>query len=156
MSFCTLAIGFLLWSESQFTASMSASEREAIEKSILETSAQMTQAGEARDIDRLFGFMLDTDRGSVIQNGRILLTRAEALEQTKKNIGGISKIEYRWKQQHVTVLSPTVALLISEGETSAATEQGQSFTAPFAQTIVFVLADGHWKALHAHQSSPRR
>ena len=156
MMFCALIAGFLLWPGPQFTASMSASERAPIERSILEASAQMTEAAEARDIERLFGFMLDTDKGSIIQNGRLMLTRSEALEQTKKNMSGISRIEYKWKQQHVTVVSPTVALLIAEGESSVTTEQGQSFTAPFAQTIVFVLTDGKWKALHAHQSSPRR
>ncbi len=55
------------------------------------------------------------------------------------------------------MVSPTVALLIAEGESSVTTGQGESFTAPFAQTIVFVLTDdGIWKAIHAHQSSPRR
>jgi uncharacterized protein (TIGR02246 family) len=156
MMSCILIGGFLFWSEPQPASSLSAAERAVVEKSILETSAQMTEAAEDRDIDRLFGFMLDTDRGSVIQNGRVLLTRTEALEQTKKNMSGISSIQYRWKQQHVTVVSPTVALLIAEGESSATTEQGQSFTAPFAQTVVFVLNDGRWRALHAHQSSPRR
>jgi hypothetical protein len=27
---------------------------------------------------------------------------------------------------------------------------------PLAQTIVFVLKDGRWRALHAHQSSKRQ
>ncbi len=153
---CTLIVSFLFWLEPQAASSMSAAERAAVEKSILETIARMTEAAEAQDIDRLFGFMLDTDRGSVIQNGRVLLTRTEALEQTKKNMSGISSIQYRWKQHHVTVVSPKVALLIAEGESSATTDQGQLFTAPFAQTVVFVLTDGRWKALHAHQSSPRR
>jgi uncharacterized protein (TIGR02246 family) len=132
------------------------SSSQAIEKAVLETSAKMTQAGEARDVDRLFSFMLDTEKGSVIQNGKVLLSRSEALKEIKKNMSGISSIRYTWKQQHVTALSPTLALLISEGESSVTTEQGQSFTAPFAQTVVFVLSDGGWKAIHAHQSSPRR
>ncbi len=152
----TLIVSFLFWLEPQAASSMSAAEQAVVEKAILETSAQMTEAAEAREIDRLFGFMLDTDRGSIIQNGRVLLTRKEALEQTKTNMTGISSIQYRWRQQHVMVVSPTVALLIAEGESSATTEQGQSFTAPFAQTVVFVLVDGHWRAIHAHQSSPRR
>ena len=34
---------------------------------------------------------------------------------------------------------------------------GATVTTPFAQTVIFVRADGGWKALHAHQStSPRR
>jgi hypothetical protein len=145
----------LLGPVSQSTAAMTQSEQSTIERSILEISDKMTQAGEARDFDRLFSFMLDTDKGSVIQNGRILRTHPEALNQTKANMSGIRSIRYIWKQRHVTVLSPTSALLTAEGESSVTTEQGQQFTAPFAQTVVFVLTDGNWKAIHAHHSSPR-
>jgi hypothetical protein len=149
-------LSFFLLPVAQGAGTMSASERETIEQAILAVSAQMTVAGQARDVEGLFGFMLDTDKGSVIQNGIVLLTRSEALEQTRRNMSRISSIGYKWKQQHVTVLSPTVALLVSEGETSAATQDGQSFTGAFAQTVVFVLSGGKWKAIHAHQSSPGR
>jgi ketosteroid isomerase-like protein len=115
----------------------------------------MTRAGEAVDADRLFSFMLDTDRGSVIQNGVFLVTRDEALQRVKANLRGISKIEYRWKRQYVTALSPEAALLTAEGESAATTADGRTFTTPFAQTVVFVLRDGRWKVIHAHQSSPR-
>jgi hypothetical protein len=140
---------------SQLATPMTQSEREAIEISVLAISDKMTEAGEARDVERLFSFMLDTEKGSVIQNGRILLTRPEARNQVKATMGGIRSIRYIWKQRHVTVVSPTVALLVAEGESAVTTEQGQQFTAPFAQTVVFVLTDGSWKALHAHHSAPR-
>jgi hypothetical protein len=145
----------LMWPEQHTASPVPASEREAIEKSVLEISDGMTKAGEARDIDRLFTFMLENDKGSIVQNGRIFLTRSEALQVTKQNTSFVSFIRYTWKQRHVTVVSPTVALLVAEGESAVTTAQGRSYTAPFAQTIVFVLTDGNWKALHAHQSSPR-
>jgi hypothetical protein len=126
-----------------------------IEAAVLAASADMTRAGEAGDADRLFSFMLDNDKGSVIQNGVFLATRQDALEQVKANLRGLSKIAYHWKRQHVTVLSAEVALLTAEGESVATTLDGRVFTTPFAQTVVFVLTEGHWKALHAHQSSPR-
>ena len=99
--------------------------------------------------------MLDTDKGSVIQNGMFLATREEALQRVKANLRGISKIVYRWKRQHVTALSADVALLTADGESVATTTEGQVFTTPFAQTVVFVKREGQWKAIHAHQSSPQ-
>ena len=126
-----------------------------IEDAVLAVSAEMTKAGEALDADRLFSYMLDTDKGSVIQNGIMMRTRQEALERVKGNLGGISAIHYRWKSQLVTVLSPDVALLTAEGESTATTTTGATFTAPFAQTVVFVRKKGVWRAVHAHQSSPR-
>lgn len=131
-------------------------DRAAIEKAVLETNARMTSAAQALDADRLFSYMLENNNGSVVQSGNLLLTREQALAQVKENFRGISKLEYHWKQQHVTVVSPTVALLVAEGESQATSEQGQTFSVPFVQTVVFVLTGGEWKVLHAHQSAPVR
>jgi hypothetical protein len=146
----------LLLAGPQDERAMNESSRGAIEKAVVEVNAQMTRAAQDLDAGRLFSFMLDTDKGSVIQNGNLMLTREQALAQVKNNFRGIGKIEYRWKQQHVTVISPTVAILVAEGESSATTQQGETFGGPFAQTVVFVLTGGEWKALHAHWSSPVR
>ena len=125
------------------------------EEAVLRANADMARAAEAVDAERLFGYMLDTDKGSVIQNGMFLATREEALQRVKANLRGISKIVYRWKRQHVTALSAEVALLTADGESVATTTEGQVFTTPFAQTVVFVMREGQWKAIHAHQSSPQ-
>lgn len=128
----------------------------SVEEAVLAVSAEMTKAGEAVDAERLFGYMLDTDKVSVIQDGVVMTTRQEALERVRGNLRGIASIHYRWKRRYVTVLSPEIALLAAEGESTATTTAGETFSSPFAQTVVFVLRDGRWKALHAHQSAPRR
>ena len=137
---------------------LSASGRAAIEKAVLEVNAQMTRAAEDRDIDRLFSFMLATDRGSIIQSGNLFLTREEALATVKRNFQGVAAIKYRWKRQLVTVISPTTALLVCDGESEIRTAQDTpaTFVTPFAQTVLFVLTDGKWKALHAHNSAVPR
>jgi len=127
-----------------------------IEDAILAVHAEMTRAGEAGDVDRLFGYMLDTDKGSVVQNGVVLATRQDALDRTKAGFRAISSVRYRWTRHLVSVLSPDVAVLTAEGESSATTTGGETFSRPFAQTVVFVRRDGVWKAIHAHQSSPLR
>ena len=130
----------------------------AIEKAVLEVNAQMTRAAEDLDIDRLFSFMLANDRGSIIQTGTLLLTREEALAIVKGNFQGVAAVKYHWKRQLVTVLSPTTALLVCDGEPEVRTAQDPpaTFIAPFAQSVLFVLTDGKWKALHAHHSAVRR
>jgi uncharacterized protein (TIGR02246 family) len=130
-------------------------ETKSIEDAVLAVSAEMTRAGEAVDADRLFGYMLENDKGSVVQNGLLLATRQEALERVRTNLRGIARIQYRWTRQYVTPLSPEIALLVAEGESTVTTDAGATFNTPFAQTVVFVLRDGRWKAIHAHQSSPR-
>ncbi|MGA3097657.1 MAG: nuclear transport factor 2 family protein [Bryobacteraceae bacterium] len=151
-----LACGALLLAAPQSDRELSGGARAAIERAVLEANAQATRAGQARDVDALFGYMLDTDKGSVAQNGVILRTRQDAKEQVSRGMQGLRSIEYHWRNQYVTVLSPTIALLVGEGETTATIDDGSTFTTPFAQTDVFVLTEGQWKILHAHRSSPVR
>ncbi len=47
------------------------------------------------DADRPFGYMLDTDKDSVIQNGVVMTTRREALEQVRSNLRGITRTSPR-------------------------------------------------------------
>ena len=141
---------------SGLAATVGGADASSIEKAVLAVSAEMTRAGEALDADRLFGYVLDTDRVSVIQNGVVMATRQEALEQVRGNLRGLAAVKYDWKRQYVRVLSPEVAVLAAEGLSTATTAAGQTFTTPFAQTVVFVLRDGAWRAIHAHQSAPRR
>ena len=148
-------LGILLSAATGGGVSAPRADTMAAEEAVLAVSAEMTKAGEAVDADRLFGYMLETDKGSVIQNGVVMATRQEALERVRSNLRGIGRIQYRWKRQLVTVLSPEVAVLTAEGESTATTTAGETFTAPFAQTVVFVLKAGNWRAIHAHQSSPR-
>jgi SnoaL-like domain len=134
---------------------LTASARDAIEKAVLEVNAQMTRAAEDRDIDRLFSFMLPNERGSIIQSGKLFPARDEAHATVKRNFQGVADIRYRWKRQLVTVISPTTALLVCDGDAEIRTAQDppSTFVTPFAQSVLFVLADGKWKALHAHQST---
>ncbi len=130
------------------------SDTKSIEDAVLAVSAQMTRAGEAADADALFSYVLDNDKGAIIQNGVFFATRQEALDRVRNNLRpGSRTIRYQWKRQYVTVLAPDVALLTAEGTVSATAGSGDTVTTPLAQTIVFVLKDGGWKVLHAHQSA---
>ncbi len=150
-----VVLGVLLLLAAGVRAFTGRADTKSIEDAVLAVNAEMTKAAEAGDADRLFSYMLDTDKGSIIRNGVFMVTRQEALEQIRNDLGRISKIQYRWKRQYVTVLSPDVALLTAEGEASATRPTGEAFTAPFGQTVVFVLRGGAWKAIHAHQSAAR-
>jgi hypothetical protein len=149
-AFCAAVLG------SPQESGLTASARETIEKAVLEVNTQMTRAAEDRDIDRLFSFMLPNERGSIIQSGKLYQGREEAHATVKGNFQGVANIKYRWKRQMVTVISPTIALLVCDGDAEIRTTQESTFVTPFAQTVLFVLIDGKWKALHAHQSTVPR
>ena len=127
----------------------------SIEAAVLAVNAEMTKAAEALDTERLFNYVLETDKGSIIQNGLFLATRHEALERVRADVRGVATLQYHWKSQHVTVLSPQIAVLTAEGVSTGTTTAGASFSTPFAQSVVFVKRAEGWRAIHAHQSSLR-
>jgi ketosteroid isomerase-like protein len=126
-----------------------------VQKAVLARLAEIQNAAQALDADKVFSFVLDNDTGALAQNGKLFLTRTEALESTKRGFQGLQKVDYQFDQQHVTLLSPTIALATGEGLSSATTDDGRTFTTRFAQSVVLVLTNGEWKVFHAHRSFPR-
>ena len=153
----SLCIGLLMTSHiaaQQKTAESNISE-EAIRKAVLETNVKMTQAADALDVDTFFSYILDTDKGLIIQNGTIFKTRLEALQAVKKGFMGLSKIDRRFENPQVTVISPDVALLAAEGTATATLVDGRMIdSGRFAVSLVFVRKDNRWKLLHGHYSMP--
>ena len=90
-----------------------------------------------------------------MQSGVLSLTTADARARVEPGFRQPIKVAYHWKRHFVTVLSPGAALLVSEGETEIIAGD-RTVTQPFVQSSVWVLRDGAWKILHAHQSSPPR
>jgi len=121
---------------------------------ILAVHDQTIAAAEARDLDRLFSFVLENDAGALVSNGVVQLTRADALATTRAGFQGIASVKYNFTARRVTVLSPTSAVLVSSGSVAATTDDSRSFTNGFTQSVLFVLRDGHWRIVHTHQSSP--
>jgi ketosteroid isomerase-like protein len=125
-----------------------------IEKAILKVHSAMKKAAENLDTDTLYSYVLDTNKGSIIENGRLFLTRKDSLESTKQGLGRLKGLSYSYTQRHITVLSPVAALWVGQGTATATLEDGREFSSPFAESIVFVKKGGKWKVLHAHRSSP--
>ena len=126
----------------------------SIEKAVLAANDEVTRAAEARDADRFFAFMLDTTKGSIVRDGVLSLTPQDARARVEPEFHAPIRVVYHWKQQHVTVISSSVAMLVSEGEGVVTSERG-SVTTPFVQTAIWVLRDGAWKILHAHHSTKK-
>src|SRR5512137_180031 len=64
-------------------------------KAILARLAEIQTAAQALDPDKVFSFVLENDAGALAQNGRLFLTRKEALESTKQGFQGLQKVSYR-------------------------------------------------------------
>jgi ketosteroid isomerase-like protein len=131
-------------------------QQQAIERALLDVHAKMEQAAEQRDAEGLFNYVLDTDKGVIIEDGRLRRTRQEALSSTRQGLQGLKSLSYTYTQKYVTAISQTAALWVGEGTTSATLEDGRQVSAPFAETIVFVKKGGQWKVLHGHRSTPGR
>jgi len=129
-------------------------QQQAIEKAVLKTHIQMTQADNNLDVDKFFSYILDFDKGLIIQDGRLFKTRQEAYEVVKKGFEVISQLKRTYEQTHLTAISPKTALLTAQGTSTVTLSDGQTFSSPFAVSMVYVLRDGQWKVLHGHYSVP--
>lgn len=136
------------------TARAAASSDDSIEVAIRAVHARMQQAAEHLDAQALYGHVLDTGTPPIIEDGVVYRDRATALAMTSTALQRISRIAYHYTRQHVTVLSPTLALWIGEGTATATRADGNEFGAPFAETVLFARRDGQWQVLHAHRSAP--
>lgn len=129
-------------------------QQQAIEKAILKVHAEMKKAAENLDAEALFEHVLDTGKDPIIEDGVLFRTHKEALDANKQGFQGLQSYNTTFNYEQVTVLSPTIALSTALGTYSVTTTDGQTFEGPFATTIVFILREGQWKALHAHRSLP--
>lgn len=126
----------------------------AIEKAVLETNARMTEAANRLDADAFFNFILETDKGLIIQNGTIFKNRQEALEAVRRGFQGVANMDRRLENPRVTAISADVALLVADGTTTATFATGRTVTSRFAVSLLFLRKDGQWKLLHGHYSVP--
>ncbi len=129
---------------------------QAVEKAVLETNAKMTQAADSMDVEAFFKYIVDTDKCVIIQNGTVFKSRQDAMQAVKRGFMGMTKIDRRFDNPQVTVISPDTALFASEGSVSATLTDGRTMEARFAVSLVFVRRDGQWKVLHGHYSMPPR
>ncbi len=145
----------VVWAVQDNPSPISAKQQKAIEKEILKVHVEMVKAAENSDAEGLFSHVLDECKGVIVQDGRIMMTRQESLDATKQGLNGLKDLSYKFNRKNITVISPTTALWVADGTTSATViESGLEINVSFAESIVFVKKDGQWKILHAHRSVP--
>ncbi len=130
------------------------SQKSEIEKAVLEAMAKIEEAAEHLQAAKFSDLV--APEGSVIQNGKLFTSREEAQRSIEEAYKGVEKQEITFRRQQVTVVSPTVALVTAEADSSATLVDGRNISATSAWTVLFVLTDGQWKVLHAHTSVPPR
>jgi hypothetical protein len=121
-------------------------------KAVLARLEEIRHAAQELDADKVFSFVLENTNGALLQGGRLFLTREAALESTRQGFLAVQKVEYRFDEQHVTLLSPSIALAVGKGSTAVQTSDGTQVVRPFLQSVVLVLTNGEWKVFHAHRS----
>jgi uncharacterized protein (TIGR02246 family) len=134
--------------------STAATSPTAIKADVIAAYRASATAAEALDVDTLVGALAENEEGALVINGRLILTRQEAVATTRANFRGLRKIKYDLGPQHVTLLAPDTALLVATGTVTGEAESGQTFTRAFAHTVVYQRRDGVWRVLHSHQSNP--
>jgi hypothetical protein len=144
----------VVWAVQNYKSAVPLEQQQAIEKAVLKTHIQMTQADSNLDAGKFFSYILDFDKGLIIQDGRLFKTRQEAYDVVKEGFEGISQLKRTYERTYVTAISSETALLTARGASTVTLSDGRVLSGPFAVSLVFVLRDGQWKVLHGHYSVP--
>jgi ketosteroid isomerase-like protein len=127
----------------------------AVTQEVLATNQAMTEAGNANDLDALFGFIID-GADPIVQDGVLFATRQEARQAVEQGFQGVERVERSFDHTTVMVLSTTAALLTASGKTKVVLDDGRAFSRPFAVTLLFVHDGQEWRVRHGHYSVPDR
>ena len=149
-----LSLLLLVFGAARVGASEGVGDAQSVEKAVLAVHQKMTEAASELDAEGFFAFILDSAKGPVIQDGRLFVTRAEALETVRRGFEGVVSVDRTYETTDVTVISEQAALLTGKGRSTVTLEDGRSVSGPFAVSLVFVMRDGEWKVLHGHYSVP--
>ena len=150
------AVAALIPQASRAQVAVPAPSAQGADSSIRAAQAQMRSAAERLDATALYARVLDTETPPIIENGSLAVTRAAALARTAQGFQGVMSLRYAYTREQITMLSPTAALWVAEGTSTAMLADGRRVDNTFAETVVFVLRDGRWMVLHAHRSTPNR
>ena len=127
----------------------------ALENAVLAAHDVILAAIESRNLHALAASHLETNRGAMIVDGRMTLTRDDVLNVRQHEFAQFQRLNYGYTQRHVTMLSATSALLVGTGTATGTVHDGSTFEHPFAHTLVFMNSGGAWKVVHWHASTPR-
>lgn len=126
----------------------------AVVQAVLDANTRLTDAANRLDTDAFFADIIDSDETRIIQDGKLFKTRAEAMDAVRQGSQGVAKLERRFVDPRVTILSPGVALLTAGGTTNVTLQDGRTFAGSFAVSLLFVFRDGRWLLFHGHFSVP--
>ncbi|MBE2216153.1 MAG: nuclear transport factor 2 family protein, partial [Opitutaceae bacterium] len=126
----------------------------AIENAVLATHDKVVAAIESLEFGTLAAMTISTDRGALIADGRVTLSRDDMIETIRREFAPLDGVHHTFSRRHVAVLSPTTALIVAEGTVDARTHDGGAFSRRFTQTWVFMKVDDAWKLAHLHSSTP--
>lgn len=133
---------------------MTKAERSAIEKIIIAKHQKMSESSSHLDADAVWSHFVGNDSGIFAIEGKLTLSRDEALNSARTSYGNLKEMHTKMQQEYATVLSPESAVFTGTGIVDGVLKSGDSFEVPFAITVVYVLRDGDWKAIHMHESTP--
>ena len=122
-----------------------------IEAEILKINDEVIEAAELADVEAMFSVIAED--GTIIRNGDLMLSKSEAFTFYQQAYQRVQKVEYRFNEQKVQVLSKKSALMIASGESIVTTTDNRIFRTSFAQTIILQKVGCTWKVLHTHVST---
>jgi hypothetical protein len=125
-----------------------------VEQAVLDTNRRMTEAVDSLDFDVFFDAFASDTGVTIVQDGEVFGSLDAARAAVEEGYRGVRRVERRYENPTVTVLSSEAALLVSEGPVTVTLMDDRRVSRRFAVSLLFVRRADGWKVLHGHYSTP--
>jgi uncharacterized protein (TIGR02246 family) len=147
---CSVASGCGPGSEHTLTVE----ERQAVADTVGRLFAQVPEATNALDFDRLLGFYRESDDLTYVARGQVTRSHESFAEIMDAQFGPVAGADLRWLDRYVDVLSHDVAVATATFEFTAMLENGDTARSNGTYMAAYSLRDGEWRIDHSTHTFP--
>ena len=135
-------------------------DRQAIVDEITRRGVEFNAIGEPERWEEGLSFWADGaealfvgDPALFVQGVRVVSTKEDMIEFSRGFVGSRRSTNFDLQESYVAVLSPSLALQITEQHWNITNNEGETgSTFPLTNTTLWVNENGEWKVAHYHQS----
>ena len=129
----------------------------AIADTVGQLFAEIAEATNALDIDRLLGYYQASDALTYVAQGRVTRSHAAFRQLVDAQLRGLAGADLRWLDTYVDVLGNDVAVVTATYELSALLPDGGSVRTTGTYMCLYVREGGRWQVRYStHTFAPRQ
>jgi uncharacterized protein (TIGR02246 family) len=153
---CILCAGLILTPWPTRAQTLTAGDSSAIADTIGRLFAEIAEATNALDVDRLLGYHAEGDALTYVAQGRVTRSRADFEDLLNAQLGGLAAADVRWRDVYIDVLTKDVAVATTTYEFTATFPDGGSARTAGTYMCIYVRQEKRWAIRYSTHTFPAR